>query len=324
MIKTFAEWERQEALIVSLPHEKTDWKPYLKEILASYKEFVKTAATFQKVIIIAPSFADFLPFSNLENVEFCQAQTNDTWVRDYGALDFKEDGKVKSYDFRFNAWGGKFESALDDSVNEKMFSEFFDEELTSVDLILEGGSVEFNGEGVMLTTTECLLNANRNGLSKEALESELKELFGLSRIVWLENGFVRGDDTDSHIDTLARFISPTCVAVASMRDEKDEHFLPLKKMREEVVSAGFDVVELPLPREVKFEGRRLGATYCNFVFVNGGLIVPTYGDKESDDYALGVLQRALPHLKVVGVDARVFVRQNGSLHCSCQNRFARE
>lgn len=323
MKRAFAEWEKQELLMVAAPHENTDWKPYLSEIHSAYVEFVKAASAFEKVLVIAPSFNDFLPFAGVENVEFFAAQTNDTWIRDYGAIDIfdTELDKAVSYDFNFNAWGGKFECGLDNALNSKLFGEFFGTNLEKINLILEGGSVEFNGEGVLLTTSECLLNDNRNALSKESLEERLSELFGLKKIIWLSEGFIKGDDTDSHIDTLARFVAPNVVALAACEDESDEHFAPLKALEKQVCAAGFEVVRLPLPSQIEFEGRRLGATYCNFVFVNGGLIVPTYNDLRADEFALEALQKALPNRKVVGVDASVFIRQNGSLHCSCQNRF---
>ncbi len=356
MKRAFAEWENQELLMLSLPHENTDWKPYLSEILAAYAEFARVAAGFEKVLVVAPEFSDFLAFSArlggansggagasaagaslgggadfggaggdiAGNVEFFAADTNDTWIRDYGAIDFFDcaAGRAKSYDFSFNAWGGKFEFGLDDAVNARLFGEFLGGELVREDFVLEGGSVDFNGAGAVLTTRECLLNANRNAATQDAVEARLGELFGVERVVWLEGAFIRGDDTDCHVDTLARFIAPGVVAVAACDDASDEHYAPLLGLARQVEAAGFDVVRLPLPRAVEFDGRRLGATYCNFVFVNGGVIVPTYGDARADEFALGTLARALPGRRVVGVDARVFVRQNGSLHCSCQNRFA--
>lgn len=321
MIKSIPEWSEQEYLMLSLPHEKSDWKPYLGEIIQAYKEFVKATSEFQKVLLIAPNKSDFTPFENMTNVEFFICDTNDTWIRDFGAIDILEDNHLKALDFTFNAWGNKFQSELDNEVNSKLFKEKFNEKLTKIDFILEGGSIDFNGEGVMLTSSNCLLNENRNShLDKSQIEAKLKEIFGLKQIIWLENGFIKGDDTDHHIDTLARFIDKNTIAYSICEDEEDEHYTPLQKMKKELEATGFDLVELPLPKPLYYEGRRLGATYANFVFVNDALIMPFYKD-ENDEIIKQRLAKALPKRKIIGVDARVFLRQNGSLHCSCQNRF---
>ncbi|TKX28726.1 agamatine deiminase [Campylobacter sp. MIT 12-5580] len=321
MIKTLAEWSKQELLMLALPHEKTDWKPYLDEILQGYKDFIKAVSAYQKVLLIAPNEADFKPFKDFQNVEFFQCDTNDTWIRDYGAIDICENERLMSLDFSFNAWGNKFQSQLDNEVNSKLFKQHFKSELRTIDLILEGGSIDFNGQGVMLTTKTCLLNENRNShLNQGELEAKLKQIFNLKTIIWLENGFIKGDDTDSHIDTLARFIDEETIAHCICEDEEDEHFLPLLKMKEELQKTGFKLVELPLPKPLYYEGRRLGASYANFVFINEALILPSYAD-EKDELIKERLQKALPQRKIISLDARVFLRQNGSLHCACQNRF---
>lgn len=320
MIKTIAEWSEQEYLILALPHENTDWKAYLDEIKHSYIELVKIVSKYQKVLLVAPNESDFKPFKDMKNLEFFICETNDTWIRDYGAIDILKDGKLSSLNFIFNAWGDKFQSKLDNEVNEKLFKAKFKTRLENIDLILEGGSVEFNGQGTMLTTTKCLLNDNRNKLSKEFLDKKLKELFNLNKIIWLENGFIKGDDTDSHIDTLARFIDENTVAISSCTDEQDEHYAELLAMKKELLKEDFKLLELPLPSAKFYEGKKLAATYANFIFINNALIVPTYNDK-NDELVLQKLQKALPDKDVIGLDALVFVRQNGSLHCSCQNRF---
>lgn len=321
MIKTIAEWSEQEYLILALPHKNTDWKPYLNDILKSYKEFIKAIIPFQKVLLIAPSKEDFIPYLSFNNVEFFICDTNDTWIRDYGPIAILEENKLKALDFTFNAWGNKFQSNLDNKVNTELFLRKFKEKLEKIDLILEGGSIDFNGKGVMLTTSNCLLNSNRNShLNKQELDKKLKNVFGLEKIIWLENGFIQGDDTDHHIDTLARFIDENTIAFCTCEDKKDIHYEPLKKMKEELLKTGFHLLELPLPKPLFYEGKRLGATYANFVFINNALIMPFYKD-ENDEIVAKRLAKALPNRKIIGVDARVFLRQNGSLHCSCQNYF---
>lgn len=320
-MRAFAEWENQECLLLSLPHKDSDWSEYLDEILDSYKELILAILPFEKCLLICPDLEILNRFSQISNCKLLQVQTNDTWIRDYGLIDVENGDEIMSYDFKFNAWGGKFASEKDDLVNGEL-AKFFGTKVKKVDMILEGGSIEFNGKGVLLTTTKCLLNDNRNKLSKFEIEARLKELFGLQRVIWLENGFIKGDDTDSHIDTLARFISHDTIAYASCDDENDEHFSELKNMEKELEKTGFNLIKLPIPSAKFFQGKRLACTYLNFIFINGALIVPTYDDK-NDKIVLERLQNALPNLKIIGVNSLVFVRQNGSLHCSSQNRFKR-
>ncbi|MCR4942419.1 MAG: agmatine deiminase family protein [Campylobacter sp.] len=322
-LRAFGEWERQELLFVSLPHENTDWRPYLDEILDSYEKLVKAVCAYEKLVLICPDEKILNRFKKFKNCEFLQIDTNDTWVRDYGMIDVQNGDEILSYDFKFNAWGGKFQSSKDDGVNAKI-AKILKTNLKQIDFILEGGSIEFNGDGVLLTTKECLLNENRNkAFSKEQIEQKLSEFFGLKKIIWLENGFIKGDDTDSHIDTLARFIAPDTIAYASCDDKDDEHFIPLQKMRQELEKTGFKLVALPLPKAKFYEGKRLACTYANFIFINDALIVPTYDDN-NDKIVLERLAAALPDRKIIGVNSLVFVRQNGSLHCSSQNRFLRD
>ena len=322
-MRAFGEWEEQSALLVSLPHSDTDWAPYLGEIQSAYAEFIRAVARFQPVIAIAPNREIFNKICGKINekfsIKFEQIPTNDTWIRDYGAIDVENDGQIEALNFTFNAWGGKFASDKDNAVNSALYK-IWNKPLRDIDLILEGGSVDFNGAGTMITTSECLLNDNRNGISKENLQNKLSEIFGLKKIIWLDGGFIQGDDTDSHVDTLARFLDRKTIAVASCDDETDVHFAPLASLKSQILAHGYKVVELPLPAPIFYENRRLGATYANFVFVNGALIVPIYGDK-NDKIVLERLQNVCKNREVVGVDARVFIRQNGSLHCSCMNKF---
>ena len=324
-MRAFGEWEKQEALLIALPHENTDWKPYLSEILNSYLSFVETVAKYQKVILIAHPNADIAEFSKIANVETLKIPTNDTWIRDFGAISVQNDDKsVEFYDFTFNAWGAKFESSLDNAVNKELLKLGIFPNLKEIPLVLEGGSVEFNGSGVLLTTSECLLNTNRsNGQKRDKNEFEaiLKELFGLNKIIWLGSGAIKGDDTDSHIDTLARFIDENTIVYAACDDKNDEHYKGLLAMEKELEKTDFNLVPLPLPSAINYDGRRLGATYANFVIINEAIIVPTYNDKKADEIAINTLLKHTKGRQIEAVDASVFIRQNGSLHCSCQNIF---
>ncbi|MDR0580083.1 MAG: agmatine deiminase family protein [Campylobacteraceae bacterium] len=325
MKRLFAEWEKQEALLFALPHENTDWNRYLDDILHSYREFILAVSKFQKCFVLCADVkkAEAL-LKNTNNITLFEIQTNDTWIRDFGAIDVKNDDKVISYDFTFNAWGGKFDASLDNVVNKILYgSKKLQGELVSIPLVLEGGSIDSNGNGVMLTTKKCLLEEHRNPhLSYTQIDTKLKELFGLKKIIWLENGYLKGDDTDSHVDTLARFITPDTIAYTTCEDEKDEHFTELKNMEKELQSTDFNLLALPLPKPIFYDGHRLPATYANFVFVNGALIVPIYND-ENDSIILNRLKSALPNHEIVGVDARIFIREHGSLHCATMNRYDR-
>lgn len=321
MKRLFAEWEQQSSLIFALPHQNTDWKPYLKEIQESYKEFIKTVSKFQTCVVICNDKKEAKKLlEGIQNVTLFEIPTNDTWIRDFGAIDVQNGKNIQSYDFVFNAWGGKFDSSLDNMVNKSLHEKCFYESLHEEMFILEGGSIDCNGNGVMLTTSKCLLEENRNcTLNKDEIDKKLKELFGLKDIVWLQNGFLKGDDTDSHVDTLARFINKNTIAYTTCDDEKDEHYEELKNMEKELQNTHFNLVKLPIPQAKYFENHRLPATYANFVFVNGALVVPTYNDK-NDEIILKRLQENLPNHKIIGVDASVFIRQHGSLHCATMNR----
>ncbi|MDR2100827.1 MAG: agmatine deiminase family protein [Campylobacteraceae bacterium] len=323
MKRLFAEWEQQSSLMFALPHEKTDWLPYLDEILLSYKDFIKAASKYEHCIVLcADKKAAKKLLSGCENITFVQISTNDTWIRDFGAIDIQAEDGVVSYDFTFNAWGGKFEAALDDAVNQKLFKRgYMRGEIVSVPIVLEGGSIDSNGEGVLLTTSKCLLEDNRNpNMSKDEIDAKLKDIFGLKRTIWLEHGFLKGDDTDSHVDTLARFITKDTIAYTTCEDEKDEHFEELKKMEAELKSTGFKLLPMPMPKPIFYDGERLPATYANFVFVNGAVLLPTYNDA-NDLRIKELLRRFLPKHEIIGIDARVFIRQHGSLHCASINRF---
>ena len=321
MIRAFGEWERQDALFVALPHKNTDWVPYLDEILQSYREFISAVAKFQQVFVITPNLDDFKRIcGDIKNAKHFKIPTDDTWIRDYGAINRENNGKVENLNFTFNAWGGKFASGNDNAVNEKLY-QMLGENLINLDLILEGGSIDFNGNGVMLTTEACLLNKNRNShLDKSELDFKLKEIFGLEKIIWLKHGFIKGDDTDSHVDTLARFVDEKTIAFSICKDKDDEHFDELNALKKELEMTNFNLIELPLPSPIFYENRRLGATYANFIFINDALIVPIYNDK-NDKIVLTRLKKACPNREIIGIDARIFIRQNGSLHCSSQNKF---
>jgi agmatine deiminase len=316
-----AEWEKQKALMVVFPTIQKDWQYCLEEIQKAYVRFINEIKKFQRCLILCDDKNKVTPFfKDLTNLEFFQITTNDTWIRDFGGIDFYEDGIKKTYDFTFNAWGGKFESELDNNVNEVLHVKgILTSPLIKEKFILEGGSIESNGAGVLLTTEHCLLNQNRNKeFSKEEVLEKLKTLFGLKKVIMLSHGGLIGDDTDSHIDTLARFLDEKTIAYVQCQDKNDIHFEELSLMEKELQKSGFELFPLPLPTPNFYKEHRLPATYLNFVFINNALLIPTYNEK-NDKSVLEKLQAFFPTKHVIGVDARAFIKEHGSLHCSCMN-----
>lgn len=312
-----AEWEKQEYIIVVFPTNQKDWQHSLKEIQKTYVDFINTLREFQKCVVICHN-KEILNsyFSTLENIEIHEIQTNDTWIRDFGAIDVIKNNKLISYNFIFNAWGDKFESSKDNKFN----SIFYKKDLEDIEFILEGGSIDSNGKGVLLTTANCLLNQNRNATYKQIdIEDNLKKLFGLQQVIMLQNGALIGDDTDSHIDTLARFINQDTIVYAKCYDTNDVHFEELNKMEKELKKTNFNIVALPLPKAKYYHDERLPATYLNFVFINGAIIVPSYND-ENDKVVIDILKKHIKNIVFKSVDASILIREHGSLHCSCINK----
>lgn len=320
-IRIPAEWEAQEALIVVFPPKKSDWEHSLKEIHQTYLEFISQIARFQRCMVICEdkkTLATALP--SLQNIELIEMPTNDTWIRDFGGINVYKNGKRQTYDFIFNAWGNKFEASMDNGITQRLFDEgYLVGKLKTFDFVLEGGSIDSNGHGVMLSTAYCLFEENRNPeLSKKKIKKTLMKLFGLKELIILKHGALMGDDTDSHIDTLARFIDKKTIAYVKCYDKKDEHYKELKKMEKELKKTGFDLVPLPLPSAKYFNNHRIPATYMNFVLINDAVLVPTYSDIY-DEEVLKTFARHFPEREVVGIESSILIREHGSLHCASMN-----
>lgn len=300
-----AEWEPQDAVLLAWPHEHTDWKPVLDEAQRTFCEIRRAIERFERVILVAHDGYDI--------------PTNDTWARDFGPITIEENGTPVLLDFTFNGWGGKFGAELDNAITRTLhgLGAFGSTDLRSIDLVLEGGSIESDGEGTLLATTECLLNPNRNPhLTKEQIEAVLKRELGVRTVLWLENGALAGDDTDAHIDTLARLCPRKTIVYVACDDPDDEHYQTLQAMEEELKRFdGYRLLPLPWP-SAKFddEGARLPATYANYLVVNRAVLVPTYNDP-SDAKALDVIQAAYPDREIIGIDCSTLILQHGSLHC---------
>lgn len=321
------EWAGQEYIQLTWPHAASDWAPYLKEAVACFAEIAKAVVKYEKLIIVCVNVTEVKQVLNdldLSRITFFEINTNDTWARDHGGITVIEDGKGIIHDFMFNGWGLKFASNFDNLITRELHSKFLSQEYeyrNQLNFVLEGGAIESDGEGTLLTTAECLLSPNRNGgFTKEKIERYLKETFGLDRVLWLNNGYLAGDDTDSHVDTLARLCSVDTIAYVQCSDKADEHFRALKLMETELKNfktkqgKPYKLIPLPMADYVEFEGERLPATYANFLIMNGAVLVPTY-NTPTDKTALDALKVAFPDREIIGIDCSVLIKQHGSLHC---------
>ena len=300
-----AEWEPQDAVLLAWPHEQTDWHPVLDRARHTFTEIIRAVERYEPVLLVRPDRFD--------------VPTDDTWARDFGPITIEEDGKPVLLDFTFTGWGGKFPAARDNAATRNLhrLKAFGETPLRSIDLVLEGGSIESDGEGTLLTTTACLLNPNRNPhLDRDLIEQRLRLELGVDTILWLKHGALAGDDTDAHIDTLARLCPNKTIVYVACNDPADEHYHDLKAMEEELQAfPGYRLLPLPWPRAIHdADGQRLPATYANYLVINGAVLVPTYNDP-ADAEALEVVQKAFPDREIIGIDCRTLILQHGSLHC---------
>ncbi len=235
-----AEWEPQSFLQLTFPHKNSDWEYLLDEVSICFIDIINTVSKFEDVLVICNDVKRIQSyFTDAENIHFAEAPSNDTWARDHGGITVYNNGNPVIQDYIFNGWGNKFEAGLDNQITKNIFAQgvFQNCKLKSFDFVLEGGSIESDGKGTILTTSECLLSKNRNEqYSKRNIESILKENLGANRILWLNSGFLIGDDTDSHIDTLARFCNEDTIAYVGCNNTEDEHFETLQKMKAELTA----------------------------------------------------------------------------------------
>lgn len=324
-----AEWERQQCVLMSFPHEETDWAQSdaaLKEALSPFIRIAQAIAYKEAVYIICKDKTKIASmFCSPRNLTFIEIPTNDTWIRDYGYISLKENEIKKLLDFTFDGWGGKFEASLDNAVNTTLHKKGYmgTTPLEKLDFVLEGGAIESDGKGTILSTSTCLCNPNRNGgLTKNQVEEKLKLMLGAERILWLNHGYLAGDDTDSHIDTLARFVNTESIVYVKCEDKEDEHYEALQKMEEElkkfktIDGKPYTLYALPMC-EAKYheKGQRLPATYANFLICNGAIIYPTYNDK-SDKKVGEIFKMLFPEKEIIPVNCLKLIEQGGSLHCS--------
>lgn len=329
------EWVEQDAVLLAWPHEDTDWEYMLNPVLVCYKQIARAILEVEPLIVVTPNVEQAK--SHLSQIEkaahhpiryFC-IPTNDTWARDFGPLTLLLDGKCVPLDFKFDAWGMKFAADKDNLITSRLAAcgLFKCAPINHRDFVLEGGSIESDGEGTLLTTSSCLLSPNRNAtLDKDEITDYLKQVFGMKQVLWIEHGEMPGDDTDGHIDTLARFAPGRVILynapLCPTGDIPEAHRTQLQQMEAEIkgfVNAEgvpYRLMPLPVPEPIfDEEGKQLPATYANFLVINGRVLVPTYQQPDVDQLALSTIEKAFPHHEIVGIDCTALIQQHGSLHC---------
>ncbi|MCR4772806.1 MAG: agmatine deiminase family protein [Prevotella sp.] len=329
-----AEWHRQEAVIITWPHEDTDWRDYLDEITATMVQMAKAIAKHERLIIAAQyperliaKLDSKLNADEMLNVGIYRIDNDDTWARDHGFITLLPEngsGKRKLLDFRFNGWGEKFAAEKDNEINANLFEQgaIAGEYEDNLDFVLEGGSIESDGKGTVFTTSQCLLAPNRNQpMDKEQIEVELKKRLHAERVVWLDYGNLIGDDTDGHIDTIVRVCPDDTLLYIKCDDKDDEQYADFKKLEDQLKTLRtidgkpYKLVALPFTKAISYDGERLPATYANFLIINDAVIVPTYNQEEADRKAMDTIAKVFPDREIIGIGAGVIIRQHGSIHC---------
>lgn len=328
-----AEWEPHEATWLTYPYLDDSFPGKLGSIYASYTEFIKQISLGERVRINVPDDVQkqkltnqlYVAGVNLSKIDIFIHPTNDVWCRDHGPaflINPEAENKKIVVSWEFNAWGGKYPAELDNQIPDKIAS-FYKLPVFHPGIIMEGGSVEFNGDGTLLTSRACLLNKNRNPhLNQEQIEKYLCDYYGVKQVLWVGDG-IAGDDTDGHVDDITRFINRDTVITAIETNEADENYQPLQDNLEELKQmrlwdgSSLNIIELPMPIPQYWEGRRLPASYANFYICNASVIVPTFRCIQ-DEIALEIISKAFPDRSVVGIDSVDIVWGLGSFHCLSQ------
>ncbi|MFN0049280.1 MAG: agmatine/peptidylarginine deiminase [Cytophagales bacterium] len=330
-----AEWESHASTWLSWPHNKDTW-PMDGKYQAMIKQYCHLIGTLAQFELVNINIGDIEleneakqhlrdnGFSDLSNIKFHYFKTNDAWCRDHGPIFItNERGEKAITNWQYNAWGGKYPPFDADNNIPQQISNLKHFPIFSPDIVMEGGSIEVNGKGTLMTTKACLLNKNRNPhLTQTDIEAYLMAFLGVKHIIWLEDGIV-GDDTDGHIDDLSRFVDASTIVTIVEEDETDANYVILKENLETLHSLTdqdskpFTIVTLPMPAPVYTNGERLPASYANFLIANGCVLVPIFNDK-NDQKALDILQSCFADRKVIGIPCRDIVWGLGTIHCMSQ------
>jgi agmatine deiminase len=323
-----AQWEPHAATWMGWPADDVEWRGQLEAVRVEFAALVSTISRFEPVkLLVRDEQTERDARSRLEgaNVVFYRFAHNDVWFRDCAPIFVSRGGELAATDWDFNGWGEKFAHSLDDQIPSFVSSKL-GVKLFKPGIVMEGGSLDVNGTGLVMTTAQCLLNKNRNpNRTAQEIENLVLENLGLEKMLWLGDG-LEGDHTDGHVDTITRFLNPWTIVTHVCEDENDTNFAPMQKNLETIRTwrddsdEPFEVVPLPLPKNrLEFEGDRLPPTYANFYFCNGALIVPTYGDP-NDDRALEILRAYFPDREVIGLSGRALITGGGSFNCVTQQQ----
>lgn len=326
------EWAPQSSVMLTWPRSDGDWSPDYASVERCHTQLASEISKREQVLITCMDAAHADKIRRMvkavggrpERLHLYALPSNDAWARDHGPITVLKDGRPTLLDFVFNGWGAKYPHQDDNRITQALHARgaFGATPLESYELVLEGGSIEVDGEGTLLTTESCLLNPNRNPkLNRAQIEAQLRRRLGVDRFLWLKQGAIDGDDTDGHIDTLARFCDARTIAYQACDDRNDPHYSDLQAMAAELRALRrkddepYALLPLPWPQAIHDRtGRRLPATYANFLIINGAVLVPTYNDA-ADAAALAALQPAFPGREIVPVMCRPLIYQYGSLHC---------
>lgn len=332
-----AEWEPHEATWLSWPHNRESWPDRFDGIPKIWAEMAFHLHQDEKVFINVASdemereARDLLTARgvNLDQIRFFRHPTDDAWARDHGPIfivrDHDNKREVAITDWEFNKWGGKYPPWDQDNAIPQKIASALKLPCYTPGIVMEGGSIDVNGQGLLLTTESCLLNPNRNpALSKEQIENYLKEYLGITTIYWLGDG-IEGDDTDGHIDDLSRFVDATTIVTVVEKEKDDKNYEPLKENLRRLYNMRtpdgkpFRIVTLPMPKPIYVDGQRVPASYANFYIGNGAVLVPIYNDP-NDAEAVTTLRRLFPNRKVVGIDCTELIWGLGAFHCVTQQQ----
>jgi agmatine deiminase len=320
-----AEWEPHAATWLSWPRpDGISFPGRYDEVLPTLAEMVRTLARHERVEINCRNdeveAIARQTIGNTRNVRYHRIPSYEPWCRDHGPMFVKRGRQLAVVDWGYNAWGGKYPPFDDDDAVPQRIAELLHLPLFQPGIIMEGGSLDVNGAGGLLTTEACLLNKNRNPtLTKKQIEKYLKDYLGVTNIIWLGEGIV-GDDTDGHVDDLARFVSKHTVVAVVEQDPRDENFAPLQDNLKRLRKTGLRIVELPMPGRVEYAGQRLPASYANFYIANNVVLLPTYRHKQNDRQAQDILQKLFRTRRVVPMDSTNLVWGLGSFHCLTQQQ----
>lgn len=326
-----AEWEPQSGIMLTWPHDKTDWANILDDVEPVFIEITRHVSKFQAVLIVCRDNEHKNHISGLldkvntnhNNCYLYLAASNDSWARDHGPVTIFKDGEPELLDFTFNGWGNKYSANLDNQITAELYNAhaFNDITLKKTGFVMEGGSIETDGAGTLLTTSSCLLSPQRNpGYSRNNIEKKLKEFLHVQRIIWLNHGHLRGDDTDGHIDTLARFVDTETILYIASNDPSDPDYESLSLMEEELRSIKqingkpYRLIQLPAIVIRDSDGKYLPASYANFLITNEAVLVPVYGTG-TDTEVLDIFNKFFVDRTIISINCRTLIRQYGSLHC---------